>query len=308
MIVKNILESFLQKPQKWIEDLDARQKYIVRKHLHGADDNEDKIEETTLYQLDVNEDVDGLSLYDFRVNKKMTKTEIRQNDELEKKRRYWQRELDLAQTEEKFNVETQMGETIDGRPVGLFRIRVQKITKIDTARINCTLIRVQASIRGDDNMSQFRPEFVETSNIEIPHIYGSEDFRVVDQNIGPLAPISIMSAEVVFRICRADKKSTSEILQSASILLSEFKDQRCQKIELQLLETATSVHSKGSRPGSLSVGKPKHGCILMLEVTFLYSNIIKFRQKLKNAKKELTQTEQELSNLKLGVDAFENSI
>jgi len=315
--VKFCLQGLLGGLPEWILEIEGRQQYITRKHLEAADDGDDfSVEKTESTVLPDEVDVDGMSLYDFR-GTKVTKADLRKSEDLEKKRRRLQADLlhanaklDEVMHQERLNVDTQMSESLEGHPLGLLRIVVQKIICEGESKWTNIVdkMRLEVSIRGDEVGRELREE-VETESLEIPYPsrVSEKGFEVVlESSIGPIAPIASKTASVVFKVTAENDQSESSFLhlieaveqlppQSASLSLTELVDQRPRELTLQLYHNL-----KGTNEGYRA--EQEKGFILELELTFLYSKIIRRRQKLKRIKTELAEVEQTLSNVKLGKD------
>jgi hypothetical protein len=303
LIIKNILQGLLEKYPKWIEQLDARQRYIVRKHLHGADDNEDRLEETTLSQLDTDTDVDGLSLYDFRGNKKMTKAEVRQNDELEKKRRQLQMNLQLQKDlleqvykSENYNTKLGISETKDRIPLGLLEIGpIKLIYKENTSLSSTLLVCIHIDIISHSEQfedSKRNPLYILQNDSRTNPVMMMDSSNVeFNGSVGPFVAIRTIHASVRVQVreqSNSNSKNENVIIGQASMPLNDFKDQTYKDRIFHL-----NFHPNAK-------GLDLSGYIVIMNARFQYSKIVPLRQNILDLQEELTSTEKELSQLKVG--------
>ena len=312
LAMKQLLQTALGGTPQWIADIEGRQKYIVRKYLQGVDDQEDggadkaRLESSALPEDYV--DVDGLSLYDFRGDVKMSRAELRQCDELERKRRALLSELSSAKSSlevayrtENYNNETGVGETKEGMPLGLLKLCVMKLRvmklhfpeEFDVRSLAEVLVRVRLQSSSPAvSMEHERAPPV------CPQIHNSAtvskaveaEGAVFDQPLGPFAPIRTMHADVLFEVCLAGLDNL--VLAEAALPLSELSNQvkRDRILALKIVNKRVIPHVSQ----------------LYVSAHFQFSKIFPLRESIVKLQEELGSTERLLSLLKSG-QYIENS-
>eukprot|EP01041_Mallomonas_annulata_P011705 gene11705-24523_t len=322
LMLKLTLQGLFGGFPQWILDIEARQKYIVRKCFQGVDDNEsllgDKSGSISSTLPDDCVDVDGLSLYDFRGDSKMTKAEMRENEELERKRRGLQQELlavkgqlDSAYKTENFNVQTGIGETKDGIPLGLLNVRVMRLQYPDSVDMSSSMklyIRVNVvsketavdigvaattttgsrsvSYANNNNDSHLPAAVCTDSGTATCTVSKSGRNGVItyDMTLGPFVAVRTMQANVLVEVVLAGPEI---VVASGSFPLSAVSDQLLQEKQVTVMTIAKKHFDCSSAD-------------VFMFVQFQYSKIVPLREQIVKLQDALVDIERSLSLLKSG--------
>ena len=300
---KMVLHTLLTGTPQWITEIAQRQSYIVRKYLHGFDDNdEDAAADKALHEadapLDDLIDVDGLSLYDFRKDKKkkMTRADVSKGLVLEKQRRGILHELTQARlalqkayASESFDEITGMGKTLDGIPLGLLQIFLVDLSGVELLYVGADQVFVAARVLEDKDADDSSASLEAASPVFLLESDSGERVIRLDKEIGPLAPISSLRAVAVFELRRKEINGYSVYASAKLELIPLLSDQKPQEMSLKLNEQVTGEQEELN-----------DHCFLRVRLTFSYSTISRCREDVIRLKSELGSLESQLALLKIG--------
>jgi hypothetical protein len=332
---KIIINSCINSVPEWVDTLNKRNNYIIKKYIHGMHSQQratvDAMKDMNGI-IDDHVDVDALNLYDFRKGQRITQEEYKLMSELEAKRRELMRDiridkerLQVIYKTETFNENTGIGETKHCLPLGRLSVKLIEIEGLkgnnidgngndddDNDNINTTStstsisidnigggisissatstsnseqqVKVKIGIHATRKGTQASPIFTEQLLTSESQPFNDGN-AIIDQVMGPYAPIRTIDAEVSFNILNVNDHNAS--LAQASIGLRELRDQNQHDLDLPL---------KVRLPNGdvMVLGR------IFVSLQFQYSKVLPVRRRIYEIQGKLREVEKQLALLKAG--------
>jgi hypothetical protein len=264
-----------------------------------------------LGNLDDSIDVDGLNLYDLRKGLKLSDADYSLMENLERQRRELLRELKMTKDRlqdvyktEVFNENSGVGETKHGLPLGRVSVKLVEIKNLQLDELDLRPADMETYVTRQNAKPlpiKIKVNFVGTkagAPTPAPAFGNLADTLklsldktgtvVINQSLGPFAPIRTIDADVVFDVLFLSDKQDPVKLASASIALRDLHDQAQQNKIL----TMKIKQKDGTEKQSLAR--------LYVNLTFQYSKVVPIRNRVYFIQDKLQTLERELSRLKAG--------
>lgn len=302
ILVKLFLKHVILTMPLYVKDIAARQEYIEDKFFKGF---EDDVENTTVDMihgkgiLSDNIDVDGMNLYDLRKGAVMSEADYQAIEKQEAERRDYNRKLRAAKDKllevyksENFNENTGVGETKHGLPLGRLSVKVlevQNLPMVDPIYENQDVkvrIFVKGTRKGVVNAGPPLGPLNDTSSFKVQKI-NTEGKVVINQSLGPFAPIRTQDADVIFDLIDMSPKMNEASVATGSIKLRDLQDQQS-KDRLVYLSVRNAK------------GASKYEAKLMVNLKFEFSKVVPLRNQIYEIQEQLRHIEKNLAMLKSG--------
>jgi hypothetical protein len=297
------IQYLIPEEPEYIQDIVARHEFVIDKYVKGYEDKNESAEELGIFTdqkgaIDDRIDVDALNLYDLKKLLKLKESDYEEIEQKENERRLYMQELKILRDRlqevyktEIFNDATGVGETRHGLSLGRLSVKLVRIENFDTNRISRINFpfKIRVEIRGTKigtaPIQKLPPSLTDSRQFSMP-----EDGNVViNQSLGPYAPIKTIDAQVFFHILFDDKDRPNEAPQATvSIKLNALRDQRSHDeiLKWEIRDAMAKLHS--------TEGK------LYVNLIFQYSKVVPIREEIYRIQDKLKKIEQDLINLKSG--------
>eukprot|EP01034_Spumella_vulgaris_P022487 gene22487-28615_t len=307
-----LMQTLLPEETDFIKDIDGRQQFVVDKYVKGFEDDDESIGLGAMTgNLDDAIDVDGLNLYDLRKGLVISDSDYSLMETLERQRRELLRELKMTKDRlqdvyktEVFNENSGVGETKHGLPLGrvsvkLVEIRHLLIDELDLKPADRELytgknakalpIKLRVSfVSTKAGAPAPAPAFGDLADTKLKLSLDRNGVVVINQSLGPFAPIRTIEADAVFDVMFVSDKQDPIKLASAYISLRDLHDQAQQNkiLTLKIKQKDGTEKQSAAR--------------LYVNLTFQYSKVVPIRNRVYFVQDKLQTLERELSRLKAG--------
>jgi hypothetical protein len=257
-------------------------------------------------------DVDGLNLYDLRKGLVISDADYSLMETMERQRRELLRELKMTKDRlqdvyktEIFNENSGVGETKHGLPLGRVSVKLVEIRHLAVEELDlkpadmetyCTRqnakplpIKIRVSFLSTKAGAPApAPAFGDLADTKLKLTLDKTGVVVINQSLGPFAPIRTIEADVVFDVMFLSDKQDPIKLASASISLRDLHDQAQQNkiLTLKIKQKDGTEKQSAAR--------------LYVNLTFQYSKVVPIRNRVYFVQDKLQTLERDLSRLKAG--------
>lgn len=272
---------FIPNPPKWVETVEARQKFVVEKHKHGFLRGEDMEAAKTALSAG-NLDVVGMQFPKHSqklrgVKKEKDKEANERSNKLAAAKRDATRQLQtakeqlkLAYQNETFNEAKGIGETKHGLPLGCLNVKLIKIQGLDISGLgepsDLTVVMSLRSTKSDTEPPGPAPQ---PSRPAVPGEIVDQIRSLEFNQVFVMAPVKTQDADLLFDVLLRRSGAPHNRLGKCSIPLRDLADQTEHDFPLSL--------QKKSQSGKWEpVGEAR----LFAKVKFMYSKIVPLRNKI----------------------------
>lgn len=299
--------SSLSEDPDYIDDIVARHEFLIDKYVKGYEDAGADAEAMGLFtdnkgNIDDRIDIDAMKLYDLRKGIKFSDEMYEKIEKLETRRRELQQELKLIKNRlrdvyatENFNDATGVGETKHGLPLGRLSVKLVEIRNfpVELTKRPGFDFKIRIVIKGTKvgamaPISGLTPTLTDSQIFKMPNAPAAN--VVVNQSLGPYAPIRTIDAEVNFNmiVLLKDRPNNDSPEATCSVPLRELHDQEQHNIVLKW--KIRDVYGK-LQPTESTIS---------VNLIFQYSKIVPLRNSIYVIQDRLRSVEKELTQIKSG--------